>query len=199
MPNATPQRLAGDVSAAYPFPRHDGISAENWRPVRNLKGPMTPDMCRLYDAVATALDKGLHYTCDVNADVGAQLGAWFDNPNDPAIKRVEGGVRGMEIYYARCAVQEHRRLARNIEAATLFEAGQKIRGVRLNGVTYSTAEVMSVNPEKGDVVVQLTKRGSRQRWTTTVEAAALPAPAVASKSAAPEASAEDGETLSLTP
>ena len=158
----------------YPFPRSTRESQARWADVRNERCEMDEHQRKLYDAVAAALSAGLHYTTDVNVSVGQQLGEYFQYPDDPG-HHVEGGVRGMEIYYARQAYEERQMRSRNRTAAKRFHAGQKVRGLRLGCDKYSTALVEDTDQEMGELRLFLTKRGSSSRWRATVGAAIVAA------------------------
>lgn len=77
--------------------------------------PVTEDMAALKVAVAAVVDSGIHYTRDVYAAVVPQ----FEFTEEELARergRVEHGVVGMEIYYARDAVQRERAAVAEQEA-----------------------------------------------------------------------------------
>ncbi len=157
----------------YPFAFNIGQARDKWCPVEHGKEKPDGDMQRLYDTVEKALDDGLFYTKDVYRVVTDSLGYYFEYPNDPEIGRIEGGIRGMEIYYARKAVKAHREQSKNRKASMHIQCGQKLKDFRYNAITYSTALVENIDREKGMVTLFLIKRGSSNRWNVTVGASRL--------------------------
>ncbi len=169
------QAKGQEAEERYPFTTSND-AADKWEPVEAERAEPDGHMQRLMDAVAEAIDGGLFYTSDVFDAVAKSLGDYFEYPNDPEIRRVEGGVRGMEVYYARGALNARRERAANREAVKLFAVGQKLKELRFGVSRYSTGEVVGVFRESGEVKLHLTKRGSRNRWEITVGAARLPRP-----------------------
>lgn len=160
----------------YPFTGSSRDSAERWNPIINEQGSMDMHMQRLYDAISHALDEGVFYSDEMRQVMSEKLGTYFDYPDDPGIDRIEGGIRGMEIYYARKAVEEHRRRADNRAAAKMLALGHVFKNVTIGGKRYSSARVDSMDKKTGQVHLFMTKRGSRQRWTQDIGAAKLPIP-----------------------
>ena len=157
----------------YPFATNTSAASKKWRDVKYQRCEMDSDMQRLYDAVAEALAAGLFYTKDVDQKVTDILGEYFDYPDDPEINSVEGGLRGMEIYYARKAVEHHRSLAKDKQVCMQLQHGQRLKDFRYAATTYSSAVVEEIDQDSGRVKLFLTKRGSRNRWTLEIGAARL--------------------------
>lgn len=65
--------------------------------------------------------------------------------------------------------------AANIAAATRFTAGQLIRWFYFQQETYTTAEIVSIDPDTGMIGLHLTKRDTSRRWAAQIGAASLAA------------------------
>ena len=84
---------------------------------------------------------------------------------------------GMEIYRVRKHVETRKVALQNI--ATIRERRWTVRvalrNVKLDGETFSSALITSIDETSGSVGLTLTRRGSRHRWRATIGAAALAA------------------------
>jgi hypothetical protein len=117
------------------------------------------------------------------------VGGKHDNLSaPPTFEAVYDRVLGYEIYLARQRVQAADRLATNREAieSGRVHVGAVFKDVKVNSSAFSKAEVVSVDPDKGEARIRLTKRGSRKRLEANVPAAGLsPAPKAAPEEPAP--------------
>jgi hypothetical protein len=117
------------------------------------------------------------------------VGSKHDNLSaPPTFEAVYDRVLGYEIYLARQRVQAADRLATNREAieSGRVHVGAVFKDVKVNSIAFSKAEVVSLDPDKGEARVRLTKRGSRKRLEANVPAAGLsPAPKAAPEEPAP--------------
>jgi hypothetical protein len=106
----------------------------------------------------------------------------------PTFEDVYARVLGYEIYEARSRVEAADKLKANVEAVESgrVAVGVVFRDLKVNGQSFSKAEVISVDAEKGEARLRMTKRGTRKRWEANVSAAALsPAPEAAPEDPAP--------------
>ncbi|MDE4914094.1 hypothetical protein PQI07_25830 [Methylobacterium sp. 092160098-2] len=117
------------------------------------------------------------------------VGSKHDNLSEPpTFEAVYDRVLGYEIYLARQRVDAADRLRSNREAieSGRVHVGAVFKEVKVNSIAFSKAEVVSVDPDKGEARVRLTKRGSRKRLEANVPAAGLsPAPKAAPEEPAP--------------
>ncbi len=93
----------------------------------------------------------------------------------PTFAEVANRMIGMEVYRARHDVERERAIARAVtRLSTLNLAeGSTLRDVEIDGTVYSTGIVEEVFPDTGAVRLFLTKRGSRNRFRSTVSATYL--------------------------
>lgn len=81
-----------------------------------------------------------------------------------------------EIHKCRQALKGMKQLEANRAAlkAFNFTVGMRFRNVSLDGdSTFSTASIEHISDESGMVTVLLSKRRSKKRWTTTIDASEL--------------------------
>ncbi|AOU98254.1 hypothetical protein BI364_10040 [Acidihalobacter yilgarnensis] len=158
----------------YPFPENTNQASMIWNDIQNERRESEPERLILMAVITEALDEGLFYTTDVFSYVEKRMGETFAYPNDPELKSVENGIRGMEVYYARRCVEQWRADTRNeVAAATLnVRVGQKYRNLQLGSQRFSSGVITARFP-KGQVKLLLTKRGSKHRYEATVGAASL--------------------------
>ncbi|OGU22797.1 MAG: hypothetical protein A2580_11730 [Hydrogenophilales bacterium RIFOXYD1_FULL_62_11] len=83
---------------------------------------------------------------------------------EPTHQMMMESMTGMDIYCARRAEEERREWVRNEEliAEHGWTAGTVLKNIRIGGTDYSTASITSL---QDGVSLNLTKRGSRKRWT----------------------------------
>ncbi|UBV45198.1 hypothetical protein LAJ19_20535 (plasmid) [Deinococcus taeanensis] len=103
----------------YPMPATTGESGDIWAEIRRGHRPLDPHRAYLKYLVAEALGQGLFYTAEVRPHIIGLLGDLLTEDmrtrNNERI-RTEGGVIGMEIYYARDLLSKERE-RREIRAA----------------------------------------------------------------------------------
>lgn len=93
----------------------------------------------------------------------------------PTFEAMATRLVDMEVYLARCRVEEERRQAASraiIETHGLTEGG-RLRGIRLEGVAYSSATIESVAMDKGRVTLTCSRRGSGKRRVISAYASAI--------------------------
>lgn len=139
--------------------------SDAWQPVIN--GQVEPDAWQqaLMDAVKKAtVDEKLFYTTDVHKYV--QEHNDFVPPEFWDLQftgtPVEGGVMGMELYYARDALEKAKERAEDDEALKLYQAGQKLGTLYINGKRVTGAVVMGFDGRF--VIVQGNQGRVRYEW-----------------------------------
>lgn len=125
----------------------------------------------MIDAVEKALLDSVFYTSDMYQRVTAELAPYL-TPEllKQGAERVENGDFGMDIYYARKAVEEL--LARNANTEALLKlvvsglliAGKKIKNFNYGSKRFSTITVNELDMSNGIVSFIGTVRGSSKRW-----------------------------------
>jgi hypothetical protein len=132
-----------------------------------------PSMTLIIEEVARALDDGLYYNKDVFERVTSRL-HFTDELLKSGLDRVERGNVGMEIYYARHALQcERSRIAdREAFERRAFKIGDTFKQIRLNSQKFSTATLTEVQGPHS-IALHLKKRGTHNYWTCSVPARVL--------------------------
>lgn len=95
----------------------------------------TAEMTVLMDAVGRALAANKHYSCDVLAYVLADMAGRIvgDVEKGKGPGGVEGGVFGMDVYYARGAIDARRERAENAAALQRIVVGQEFGTLKIGG------------------------------------------------------------------
>ncbi|AGG89092.1 hypothetical protein [Rhodanobacter denitrificans] len=93
----------------------------------------------------------------------------------PTFKAMCTRLVGMEVYLARCKVEEERRQesGRTIIQTRGLAEGGRLRAIRLEGVVYSSATIESVAMDKGRVTLTCARRGSAKRRVISAYASAI--------------------------
>ncbi|MDB5768031.1 MAG: hypothetical protein JWQ61_2845 [Collimonas fungivorans] len=99
---ADPAGDQADDGDYYPLSENIAEASARWRAATNGAGTIEPYMQKVIEAVQRALDAGKFYTTDVLASVITDFGSYL-RPGDTEVGKgeVEGGIFGMEVYYAR--------------------------------------------------------------------------------------------------
>jgi hypothetical protein len=98
---ADPAGDEADDGDYYPLSENTAEASARWRAATNGAGAIEPYMQKVIDAVQRALDAGKFYTTDILASVIADFGNYLRPGDADAGKgEVEGGIFGMEVYYA---------------------------------------------------------------------------------------------------
>jgi hypothetical protein len=122
---------------------------------------------RLMNAIRTALAKKLTYHSDLYAHVVEEMMDVL-SPDILAMQfnnKVEHGMFGMEIYYAKYAVEAMMLQEGNQQAldklitSGLLRIGKVMKGLKCGARTYSTVTVMSFDKSKGLVNLHAKRRG----------------------------------------
>lgn len=114
-----PQRPAAPEEAVipprpdglYPLPATTGECGDIWAEIRRGTRPLDPHRAYLKHLVAEALGQGLFYTAEVRPHIIGLLGDLLTEEmrtRNNERMRTEGGVIGMEIYYARDLLNKER-------------------------------------------------------------------------------------------
>lgn len=132
---------------------------------------------RMMDAVTKALKADIFYNTEVLSFVSKELSliapqSWHDAHE----KDNEGGAFGMDIYYARKAIESISILSSNKDTLNKLvslgklEIGTKIKDFRTGTHRFSNMIVTSFNTELGNIAFRATKRGSKNHWNLTLGA-----------------------------
>lgn len=168
--------------ALYPLPEKLNECGESYRVWKFADMPFVPTyyQLRLYRAIYDAvIVQDLHYTQDVYAFVVNQLSDILTPKllgRNGTSCRVEGGHFAMEIFYMRQIIESHHIDQCNRDAlpallAKGIRVGSIIRGPFLKGsMTFSTLEVVAIDPAQGKLAVICKKRGSPNKWTFNIGA-----------------------------
>ncbi len=96
---------------------------------------------------------------------------------EPTAQHVLYKMLSHEIYLCRKFVENRRAMARDIEAITSINihVGLKFKGYKVPGEVkpFSSATVIEIHPETGQIKLLLVRRGSSQRWLHTTGASSL--------------------------
>lgn len=167
------------MNTSYPLPapgitRFDHTSGSYARWTGNT--PTTPDMRRLMDVVAQAVDSDLFYNTDVYSFVVPHFAFMAGDVEQAPGKADDGGLISSEIYYARRRVEQERADAKEREtfARLALQPGQKLgsldlRGQRLRRVRNAVVE----SAELGAVKMRASSGG--RFFTVTMTATGLAA------------------------
>lgn len=127
----------------------------------------------MMDLVAEGLDAGIFYTSNMLEFIEGRLANQLPSDYKSRGPRVEGGVLGMEVYYARLAVEAKREHAIQMAAASKIRIGDEIKQaeIRVNGKTSKwNGTVQEVDREYGNVKLSVSRRGDKNRYTLTIPA-----------------------------
>jgi hypothetical protein len=131
----------------YPLPQTSTGSYNRW--IKCESKEFLPDESQKYimDLVEESLNNGLFYNKDVFAQVESKIKSILPSDYQREIGQVEGGVLGMEIYYARKAVEaikqqnksdeilNNLQLTEGKELGTLkFNDGRTFHQVKINNI-----------------------------------------------------------------
>lgn len=151
--------------APYPLSSSSHEAGNRWRPVQALIEPPAPYMQELMDTVKKHRDAGLFYTDEVLAAVIKDYrGRLTDEEIRRGRDRVEGGVFGMEVYYARGTIdaQHQRQLVLQAEATLNPTPGMVLGSLIFNDYKLSTGcKIESISGR--DIKIS----GKRGRYTVT--------------------------------
>ena len=113
-------------------------------------------------AVQSALDANLFYTRDVLAHAIVQLGVTPEQAERNYKMRVEGGVIGMDTYYARCYIDAQAKAAAERVALQIIKphVGQKLGTLMFNDFKRNTGMVVVAVSEGGKMITLKGKRGA---------------------------------------
>lgn len=136
----------------------------------------TPDADQqwMMEVVAEALDAGVFYTSAMLEHVQTRLAN--NLPSDYKTRgatAVEGGVLGMESYYARHAVEAKREHVLQVAAAAKIKLGDKINQAEIyfNGKNSKwNGFVTEIDMEYGNVKLDVSRRGDKNRYIMTLPA-----------------------------
>jgi hypothetical protein len=133
---------------------------DDWQRSKLADFEPTPRQKRVMDVVARALDDGLFYNNDVTERAAKELGATAEQ-RSVGVDRVQGGDFGMDVYYARQAVEAIRRreAEKRAKDAANFQAGEKLGTLIFNDGKQVRAAV--IEKVEGDVITFSGKRGSQ--------------------------------------
>lgn len=156
--------------ANYPFPGSAIESMTRWREI--ICGSHVPDEyeARLMRIVSDALNAGIVGSSDLFNVVETHLGEEFALAHDPLSGFIENGIRGLEVFYARRAVEKGHTACLGVRKS--IRAGQNVGTLHLNGQRFSSAVVTSRRRD-GNVGLLLSKHNSSRRWHATLPAYAL--------------------------
>lgn len=127
----------------------------------------------MMDMVAEGLDSGISYTSHMLEIIERRLANQLPPDYKSRGTSVEGGVLGMEIYYARLAVEAQREHAVQMAAVSKIRLGDEIKQAEIhaNGKTSKwNGVVQEINGEYGTVKLSASRRGDKQRYTITIPA-----------------------------
>lgn len=154
----------------YPFRRDQH---QNWGDIKNGRVQPTPAQAAVIAAVERGLDKGIFYQAHLYDHVISELKGSLVTEQDldrqPATK-VERGMFGMEIYYARGVVEARREAAENLAALATIKVGDQIKNRSVGGMKLSTLTAASLDQENGRVNFSATRRGLKGLWEGSMEA-----------------------------
>ncbi|MGF6281827.1 hypothetical protein ABH908_000140 [Pseudomonas frederiksbergensis] len=127
----------------------------------------------MMDMVADGLDSGIFYTSCMLEFIERRLTNQLPPDYKSRGTSVEGGVLGMEVYYARLAVKAKREHAVQMAAVSKLRVGDEIKQAEIhaNGKTSKwNGVVQEINSEYGVVKLSASRRGDKQRYTITIPA-----------------------------
>jgi hypothetical protein len=138
----------------YPLPQTTKNSHNRW--IKCESKEFLPDESQRYimDLVEESLNNGLFYSRDIFAQVEEKIKNILPSDYQRETDRVEGGVLGMEIYYARKAVETIKEFNKANEVLNNLELteGKWIGTIKLNnGITIHKVKInciidsMSIN------------------------------------------------------
>lgn len=121
--------------------------------------------CPLYTAFAS----------DGYGDRVATGGAYDVYDSMPSGDKILERMIGYEIYLCRKAVEQERARQAGREALAKygFHVGMVFKDITVGGEKYSSGTVSEVHAESGCVTLYLVRRGSRNRWKSTLSARAV--------------------------
>jgi hypothetical protein len=137
------------------------------RSLAHRMGPLTRGEIILIDSVRRALESGLYYTKDVLAFVVRDLNV-SEEAQAIQAKHVEGGLMGMETYYARDYVEKVAARVKDEEAAARIvpEVGKRLGAIVLNDGKLINAWTIVRMSHRGSAVTIQGKRGKHLvEWT----------------------------------
>ncbi|MDF9778968.1 hypothetical protein [Pseudomonas baetica] len=127
----------------------------------------------MMDMVAAGLDAGIFYTSSMLEFIERRLVNQLPSDYKSRGPRVEGGVLGMEVYYARRAVEAKREHAVQMAAVSKIRIGDEIKQAEIfaNGKTSKwNGTVQEVDSVYGSVKLNVSRRGDKNRYTVTIPA-----------------------------
>jgi hypothetical protein len=118
-----------------------------WMPVKNGNGVPDEWQSTLMNLVEDALNQGVFYSDDMRKWVKEHAdfipSTWWDLQYSRT--PVEGGIMGMEVYSARCAVKNKKEREENEEALKNIEVGKEYGSLCVNGKRVNKCVVKSIN------------------------------------------------------
>lgn len=155
----------------YPLSENTTEASARWRAASNGRETVEPHMQKVIDAVQRALDAGKFYSTDVLASVVADFGDYL-RPGDADIGKdeVEGGIFGMEVYYARdfIRIQAGRKALADAEAKLNLQVGTILGTLVFNDFKVNTNCVV-----EGIDGSSITVTGKRGKYIVKLETNAL--------------------------
>jgi len=127
----------------------------------------------IMDMVAEGLDTGFFYTSCMLEFIERRLSNQLPPDYKGRGTSVEGGVLGMEVYYARLAVEAKREHDVQMAAVSKIRIGDEIKQaeIHVNGKTSKwNGVVQEINREYGTVKLSASRRGDKQRYIITIQA-----------------------------
>jgi len=129
-------------------------SYDRWQPVLRGQAKPTESMTALILATRHAVEAGNSYTADVLAFVLNEMAGRLDGDPEEGKDRVEGGEVGMDVYYARQAVEAEDGSARIKELGLDrgSHCAKLVSGGQLWGGTTEYRNVTITNIRNGNVI-----------------------------------------------
>ena len=151
------------------------IAFNRWHNVNRLLSEPAPEMLMMVDSVAKALAAGLFYSNDVKAFVMNDLKDQLEGDLDIHKDNVEGGVVGMEIYYARSYLTALQEREENITAIKELDLhlGQDFGTLEINGKRTCHCIVISFSQTGQTAIVKMSGTRWKNHYNIEVSARGL--------------------------
>jgi hypothetical protein len=163
---ADPAGDEADDGDYYPLSENIAEASARWRAATNGAGTIEPYMQKVIEAVQRTLDAGKFYTTDILASVIADFGNYLRPGDADAGKgEVEGGIFGVEVYYAQEFIrnQSARKALADAEAKLNLRVGTTLGTLVFNDFKVNTncvveaidGATITVAGKRGKYVVKL--------------------------------------------